>query len=355
MPQRARAGSPRGSRPAMPEAREAAVIRAAGAVVWRPGADGPEIALVHRPRYDDWSYPKGKCEPDEHVLRTAIREVAEETGLRVFLGRVLRPSVYQTGAGTKQVSYWVGRCVESAGFVSGEEVDQVAWLPARAVSDRLTYQRDVALAEEFGSGPARSLPFILLRHAEAGQKTGPAASDLARPLNASGSADAQLLARLLSCYEPCRVISSAAERCLATVRPYAAAVGVPVEVEPAFTVSADAAPDARTAGVAGQLAGAAGWVAGGIGGRSAGRAGAAAQAPEAQAARRVAQRAAELAAGGPTLICAHRENLPVLLESACRALGAEPPDGEPLPKGGFWVLQSAGGVLVSSEQHDLLR
>ncbi len=70
-------------------------IRAAGAVVWRPGPDGPQIVLVHRPRYDDWSYPKGKSGRGEHVLLAAAREVAEETGLRVVLGRRLAPSVYE--------------------------------------------------------------------------------------------------------------------------------------------------------------------------------------------------------------------------------------------------------------------
>ena len=85
-------------------ARGYGVIRAAGGVVWRPGQAGPDIALVHRPRYDDWSYPKGKCQRGEHVLAAAIREVTEETGLRVVLGRRLTSSVYQTAAGVKRVS-----------------------------------------------------------------------------------------------------------------------------------------------------------------------------------------------------------------------------------------------------------
>ncbi|HXP18454.1 MAG TPA: NUDIX hydrolase [Streptosporangiaceae bacterium] len=325
-----------------------AIVRAAGAVVWRPGPGGTEIALVHRPRYDDWSFPKGKREPGEHVLRTAVREVAEETGLRVVLGRPLGPSVYQTGAGTKRVSYWAARCIESAGFVPGEEVDQVAWLTATEVRDRLSYQRDFALAEEFASGPAGTVPFILLRHATAGERSAAGSADLARPLDAGGVAEAELLAALLSCYEPCRVISSAAERCLATVRPYAAAAGVPVEVEPAFTVPAGSpAPGALAAAGAGRAA--AGCAVDGVGRllgwrpRYAG-----------PAIGRAAQRAADLAAAGePALVCGHRENLPVMLEAACRALGARPPAGPPLAKGSFWVLQSAGGVLVSAEQQHL--
>jgi 8-oxo-(d)GTP phosphatase len=316
----------------MPEDNDPGVIRAAGAVVWRPGPDGPQVALVHRPRYDDWSFPKGKREPGEHLLQTAIREVAEETGLRVVLGRPLRPSVYRIRSGTKQVSYWVARCAGQASFASGEEVDQLAWLPAADVADRLSYQRDVALAEEFGSAPPWTTPIILLRHAQAGSRSSAGQDDLARPLDASGVVAAELLAGLLSCYGPCRVISSPAERCVATVRPYAAAAGVPVEIEPALSVQPAAAdaPGARVTAMAGRVAGRAGISAG--------------------------QVAADLAAaGGPALVCAHRENLPVLFEAACHVLGADRPDGDALPKGGFWVLQSADGALVSVEQHDLHR
>jgi 8-oxo-(d)GTP phosphatase len=275
---------------------------------------------VHRPRYDDWSYPKGKREPGEHVLVTAVREVAEETGLRVVLGRPLTPTTYLVSTGIKQVSYWAARCTGSlaAAFSPNDEVDEVAWLPPEKARDRLAYERDVTLLDEFCSGPVATSPLILLRHAEAGPKpdrTGPGwvAADLARPLDARGVAEADLLATLLASYGRCRVISSAAERCAATVRPYAAAVGVPVETESAFTVAPGQSP-----------------------------------------AEAGARRAAVLAASGePALICAHRENLPALIDAAFGALGGNPPDPAPLRKGEFWVLQSAGGALISAERHDL--
>jgi 8-oxo-(d)GTP phosphatase len=287
-------------------------IRAAGALVWKPGQRGQQLALVHRPRYDDWSFPKGKAERGEHLLRTAIREVAEETGLRVVLGRPLRPSVYQVGNRIKRVSYWAARCAGSDGFVAGDEVDELAWLDLGQTRERLSYERDLTLLKEFESAPVSTVPFILLRHTSAGVRPPMPEADLSRPLDASGAADAELLAGLLASYGRCRVVSSAAERCLATVRPYARAVGVPVEAEPAFTVGS--ADD---------------WTAS-------------------------AQRAGELAAAGePVIVCAHRENLPAMIEAACAALHARSPGGPPLLKGSFAVLQSADGVLLSTERFDL--
>ena len=84
-------------------------IPAAGAVLWRQGEQGPEVALVHRPRYDDWSIPKGKSEPGEHVLITAVREVTEETGIEIILGRRLRTVRYLSDGRPKQVDYWAAR------------------------------------------------------------------------------------------------------------------------------------------------------------------------------------------------------------------------------------------------------
>jgi 8-oxo-(d)GTP phosphatase len=325
------------------------LIRAAGAVVWRPGQAGPDIALVHRPRYDDWSFPKGKCERDEHVLATAVREVREETGLSVVLGRRLTSSVYQSAGGVKRVSYWAAQCAGSAGFVPNHEVDEVQWLPAAQARARLSYDRDVAVLDEFGAGPVRTVPLVLLRHAAAGRKSDWARdraaageraerADLARPLDGRGLAEASLLAGLLACYGTCQVISSAAQRCVATVRPYAAAVRVQVQVEPALTVTGEPAADADllTAGAR-------------TGPRSASR-------RTASLAEAGAQLTASLAISGePTLICAHRENLPGLIETAFRALGERPPRAEPLGKAEFWVLQSAGSMLVSRERHDPVR
>lgn len=295
------------------------VIRAAGAVVWRPGAAGTQVVLVHRPRYDDWSFPKGKSARDEHPLQTAMREVAEETGLRVVLGPCLTASEYEVDGRPKKVRYWAARCTESLGFVPGREIDDLAWLDLPQAAARLSYERDRVLLDEFAATTPDTIPFILLRHTQAGTKVRGLEADLTRPLDEQGAADAELLAKLLSSYGSCGVMTSAAERCIASVRPYAQAVGMPVEIEPAFTASADDQADADNDY----------W----------------------PAARRTAELVAQRQ---PTLICAHRENLPVMLDAARTALGASgdlPP--QPLGKGSFVVLQCARGAVVTSEHQEL--
>jgi 8-oxo-(d)GTP phosphatase len=297
-------------------------IRAAGALLWRPPGQGRrwrppgrviQVALIHRPKYDDWTFPKGKRDPGEHVLLTAVREVAEETGLRVVLGRPLIQARYDQRGRPKRVDYWAARSAPGSPdwFEANNEVDALEWLPVPAARGRLSYPHDEQMLDEFAAGPADTVPFVVLRHASAGGKDTWKGDDLDRPLDADGAAESDLLARLLGCYGTCRVISSAAERCVATVRPYAALTGAKLEVEPALTVGAfEDDPKAGPALVA-----------------------------------------AAVGAGRPTVICAHRENIPPLLAAASEALGAAPPDGSALRKAGFWVLHSAGGALIATEQH----
>src|SRR3954452_1915291 len=108
---------------------EALEILSAGAVVSRKG---PDVLLVHRPKYDDWSFPKGKLDPGEHVTTAAVREVAEETGLDVRLGPPLRDQEYAVAPGWKKVHYWVARTVDAddvSGYRPNAEVDAVEWVP----------------------------------------------------------------------------------------------------------------------------------------------------------------------------------------------------------------------------------
>lgn len=128
-----------------PDADEAhAEVRAGGGVIWRHGTHGVEVLIVHRPRYDDWTLPKGKAEPGEDDVVTALREVAEETGLECELGPELPPTHYVDHNGrTKVVHYWAMTAKDKAAeFTPNREVDQVDWLPVSEALGRLTYERD---------------------------------------------------------------------------------------------------------------------------------------------------------------------------------------------------------------------
>jgi 8-oxo-dGTP pyrophosphatase MutT (NUDIX family) len=131
-------------------------VRAAGGVVWRPAArpeaspGAVEVLLVHRPRYDDWSIPKGKCDVGERDDACAVREVAEETGLRCTLGHELPGSEYVDGRGRpKAVRYWAMTVAEELDWEPGDEVDELAWLPVDLAERRLTYGRDVEVLDAF--------------------------------------------------------------------------------------------------------------------------------------------------------------------------------------------------------------
>ena len=120
-----------------------AVVRAAGGVVTRAGEHGPEVAVVHRPKYDDWSLPKGKRDPGETDEQTAVREVEEEAGLRCSLGRELMPTSYHDRHGRpKVVRYWEMHVVGSRPFEPNHEIDQLAWLPFDEAVLKLTYPHD---------------------------------------------------------------------------------------------------------------------------------------------------------------------------------------------------------------------
>lgn len=281
-------------------------VRAAGAVLWRAGPKGPEVALIHRPRYDDWTFPKGKCKSDEHILRTALREVEEETGIRPVLGRRLSASQYLKDGALKQVEYWAAT---GAGGPppGGPEVDRMEWLPAADAERWLSYERDVELLREFTDRPVRTTPLLVVRHTSAGEKRDWTDDDLLRPLDARGRADAADLADLMACYGPTRVVSSATARCVETMLPFAAQLGLAVRAEQAFTVGAGAEAGDELAAL--------------------------------------------LADGQPTVVCTHGEQVPALVWRACKELDAQPPAEPALRKGHFWVLQVAGRELVSTERH----
>lgn len=294
-------------------------IKAAGAVAWRPRADGSaEVLLVHRARYDDWTLPKGKAADGEFLPVAAVREVAEEGGAALALGRRLIRTRYKVSGRPKRVSYWSGRVLAvDPAAVPNEEVDRVAWLGAAAARTRMSYRQDTEVLDDFESAAsADTTPLILLRHAKAEPKSDWPDSDDARPLAERGRRDAAAVAILLACFAPrAEVYTSPAVRCEQTVRPYAEAARVRVRPTKELHLSRTDHRDCD------------------------------------------AFLATVLAAGQPAILCAHRENLPTLVAAAYRGLGvAEPPScgvDDPLPTAGFCVLHVADGKLVAADRYDL--
>lgn len=213
-------------------------IKAAGALLWHDGPAGIEIAVIHRERYDDWSLPKGKHEPGEHAVITAVREVEEETGHRIALGRRLPNIEYPVLGRPKRVRYWAGRSADAVEFAPNDEVDALDWLAPAAALDRLSRPLDRGVLEAFLRGPAHTFPVILQRHGKA-EHRGPAyPDDLLRPLAPAGRQQAVTLAELLSAYGKLRVISSPAERCVTTIRPYAEFRALEIETDSTLTEQA---------------------------------------------------------------------------------------------------------------------
>jgi 8-oxo-dGTP diphosphatase len=286
-------------------------VPAAGAVVWRPSGDGTvaDVLLIHRPRYDDWSFPKGKLDPGEPAVVAAVREVAEETGVVVRLGSPLPEQEYATAAGlAKQVRYWAARPVDDttdvSAFTPNAEVDQVAWVGVDQARRRLSYPRDVAVLDAFaGTDPDEhaAAPLLLLRHTQAQPRESWPHDDRDRPLAAEGQTAARRLVPLLAAFGVRRVVSSDAVRCATTVEPYAEHAGLRVETDPRLSEEGD--DDGVTARVT-----------------------------------------ALLHSDEPLVVCSHRPMLPSLF----RALGVPDPALEP---GGFVVVHRHAGRVVGVELH----
>jgi 8-oxo-dGTP pyrophosphatase MutT (NUDIX family) len=206
-------------------------VRAAGAVVTRKGG---EVLLVHRPKYDDWSFPKGKLDPGEHAVTAAVREAAEETGLDVCLGPALAPQRYQLANGRwKSADYWVARVVGSddvSGYRPNDEIDAVEWLDWKDAERRLTYDYDRDTLAQARPLRRRTRALVVLRHGKARSRGSWPEDDRLRPLAELGADQAQRLVPLLAAFGVTVVHSSTSTRCVQTVTPYADATGWPVEL-----------------------------------------------------------------------------------------------------------------------------
>jgi 8-oxo-dGTP pyrophosphatase MutT (NUDIX family)/phosphohistidine phosphatase SixA len=299
------------------------VIVAAGAIVVRAGADGLEVLVIHRPRYDDWSFPKGKLHTGETPLLAACREVAEETGVRIRVGAPLSDVHYEFEGSPKVVHYWqaevLGGLADAApvpeAFVPNDEVDEIAWLPLDQARARLTQAYDRALLDEVVWPATTSM--VLLRHAKAVKRSKWDGTDEDRPLDGTGLRQAENLVAILDAYGVARVHTSDWTRCVQTVLPYAREHALPVVPEPGLSEEGfEEDPEAGVSRLRGLVA----------------------EADESHVA---------------TVLCSHRPVLPVLITALFAGSDLAVPK-DPLPPGGMLVAHLRDDRPVSVEVHLLV-
>ncbi len=279
------------------------MIEAAGGVLWRPAERGVEVALVHRPKYDDWSLPKGKLFPGEPPVLGALREVKEETGSDARLGRALGKHRYRVNGAIKRVRYWA-MLATSDDFQPCDEVDAIEWLPPRAVRRRIERTQYEEVLDWFLADPRPSWPLILLRHASASSSATWPGDDEKRPLDELGEAQAQALTPLLVGYQAEDLWSADVTRCLQTISPYATSQQLGVQPQPLISESGY-----QTGSSEAHL-----WLLGAV------------------------------ADGRSIVVCTQRKAIPGLVKALCSAMDARPPAEASIPKGGAWVFHLARGA-----------
>ncbi len=284
-------------------------VLAAGAVLWRPNGDpaAPEVAIIHRPRYDDWSLPKGKVDPGETEPVTAVREVREETGYTSHLGRRLTAVSYPVEEGIKKVRYWAARCVDGA-FTPNAEVDELKWLPVVEAMKQLRYPHDRKVLRRFAQGPVNTHTVQIVRHGTAGSKSRYKGDDQKRPLDKHGRAQAESLVGQLLAFGANELYAADRVRCHQTLEPLAEELGVTIHDEPLLTE--EAYPENRKA-----------------------------------ARRRILEIAA---AGGTPVICTQGKVIPDLIAWWCERDGVRP-DKSRNRKGSTWVISLTEGRLVAAD------
>ena len=207
-----------------------ATIQAAGAVVWRKNKDKTEIAIIHRPKYDDWSFPKGKAEIGESLIACAHREVLEETNIQTEFGAFLGDVEYLTPDGKKRVSFWAAKAINQIDFNPNSEVDQLSWVNVKKVKELLTLDTDKKILAQFVKLDFDTKPFILLRHAKAVTRDEWQGDDDDRPLDSLGQNQANRLLGIYQVYNLEQIHTSDAVRCYDTVNPMVKGLGIKLEV-----------------------------------------------------------------------------------------------------------------------------
>jgi 8-oxo-dGTP pyrophosphatase MutT (NUDIX family) len=278
-------------------------------VLWRSSGDGsaPEVAIIHRPRYDDWSLPKGKVDPGETEPVTAVREVAEETGHDSCLGRRLAAVSYPVEQGLKKVRYWAARSTGGE-FTPNDEVDELKWLPASQAMKELGYADDRKILRRFTKLDVDTKTVLIVRHGTAGSKSRYKGDDRNRPLDKHGRAQAESLVGQLLAFGASVVHSADRARCRQTVEPLAEELGVTIHDEPLLTEEA--------------------------------------YANDRKAAR---HRLLEIAGSdGTPVICTQGKVIPDLIAWWCERDGVKP-DKSRNRKGSTWVMSLYDGHLVAAD------
>ena len=258
-------------------ARSRKITLAAGTVaVYERDGKKPQVLLVHRPSYDDWTLPKGHLDPDEYEAVAAARETWEEGGSRVVLGRPAGVISYPVGGGTKVVHYWTARADQIRTRKPDREVDKVAWLtPANALA-RMTYDDEKGVLRT-ALELEDTTPFLIVRHAKAMDRKNWSGRDQARPITARGRKQSVRLIPLLDAFGVRSLASSSSTRCVQTLVPYAQRAGLTIDP---WAILSEEIGEENPKGVA-------------------------------KLVRRLAREAAS--SGVPTAVCGHRPVLPVML------------------------------------------
>ncbi|HJU57528.1 MAG TPA: NUDIX hydrolase [Actinomycetota bacterium] len=277
------------------------LVRAAGGIVFRSDAKGRQVALVHRPRYDDWTFPKGKLIDGEDDETAALREVEEETGLRCRIGRRVGAVTYLDSHGRPKVVRYFEMLPDGGVFVPTDEVDQLRWVPIGEAEGVLSYGHDRRMFRRALPEVSASVVYIV-RHGKAGTRGRWEGPDEERPLTRRGRRQARRLVERFQGLDVERILSSPFVRCVQTVAPLGEARGLGVETIPEL---------AEGTGLDDAVA-----LLGSLDHR-------------------------------PTVMCGHGSEIQDLVERL-EASGATVEGGRGIAKGSVWVLEREGRRVVSA-------
>lgn len=222
-------------------------VYAAGALCWRVHDSKRLVLVIHRTAYGDVTLPKGKVDPGESLPQTAIREVEEETGLKVVLGVPLGVTDYRLESGREKiVHYWSAEVTDAAiaksTFVPNGEVAALEWVSIKKARGYLSYEHDVEIVDAYANlvnqGISQTFALIVLRHGKAVPADTWDGQDAARPLTQRGVEQAASIVPTIRAWAPKRITTSPAVRCVATVAPLAAATGIQPKHKPGISQDA---------------------------------------------------------------------------------------------------------------------